>query len=61
MLWPLRGLGVEVDVVDVDRDPVLRARYQAWVAVLADGDAQVCRYFLDQVAVKRWVDSQGAV
>ncbi len=60
MLGQLHELGVAVDVVDVDREPELRARYQVLVPVLADGEAEICRYFLDQVALKGWIDSQSA-
>ena len=60
MLGQLQALDVQVDVVDVDRDPALRARYHALVPVLADGENEICRYFLDQVAVGRWIDSLGA-
>ncbi|RPI46355.1 MAG: glutaredoxin family protein [Betaproteobacteria bacterium] len=40
-------LGFEVDVVDVDRDPALEARYGERVPVLAHGDIDICHYHLD--------------
>lgn len=36
-----------VDVVDVDADPALVARYDELVPVLCLGDEQLCHYFLD--------------
>jgi thioredoxin reductase (NADPH) len=54
-LLPLREeLGIEVEVVDVDADRELQARYDALVPVLADRGRELCRYFLDPAAVRRW-------
>ena len=46
-------LGFELQIVDIDRDPVLRARYDTLVPVLTAGDQPVCHYFLDPVALRR--------
>lgn len=37
--------------VDIDADPHLRARYDVDVPVLVAGDVELCRHFLDPVAV----------
>ena len=36
-----------VDVIDVDADPALVARYDELVPVLCLGEEQLCHYFLD--------------
>lgn len=48
-----QGLPYAVDVVDVDADPALVARFDELVPVLyADGqDTELCHYFLDEAAV----------
>jgi len=44
--WRLRyGFGLEV--VDVDDDPALCARFDERVPVLMDGDVEICHYHLD--------------
>jgi hypothetical protein len=50
-----QGLPFTVDVVDVDADPGLVARFDELVPVLfMDGaDAELCHYFLDEAAVLR--------
>ena len=37
--------------IDVDRDPALRARYGPDVPVLSEGGSELCRHFLDALAV----------
>jgi hypothetical protein len=47
-LQPLAAqLGFTVDVVDVDSDPALEARFGEWVPVLVHGDTEICHYRLD--------------
>ena len=41
-----------VERVDIDADPGLRARYDTEVPVLALGERELCRHFLDPVAVR---------
>ena len=41
-----------LDRVDIDADPALRARYDTEVPVLLDGELELCRHFLDPVAVR---------
>ncbi|HLU77196.1 MAG TPA: glutaredoxin family protein [Burkholderiales bacterium] len=53
-LEPLRQeFGFVIEVVDVDTDPELEARYGELVPVLAHGDTRLCHYFLDEPAVRR--------
>jgi len=56
MLQALRGLqsrlGFELTLVDIDRDPGLRQRYDEWVPVLCHGDRELCHYHLDEQAVR---------
>lgn len=50
------GLAFTVDVVDVDADPVLVARYDELVPVLAGQDGgEICHYFLDEGALRRYL------
>jgi hypothetical protein len=62
MLAALRALqtGAQrfvVDVVDVDADPALVARFDELVPVLFGDPAQpeLCHYFLDEAAVRRYL------
>lgn len=43
----------EVDVRDVDADSALLARYDQLVPVLEADGIELCRYFLDEAAVRR--------
>lgn len=56
------GLACTVDVVDIDADPALVARYDELVPVLATGagDVTLCHYFLDAPAVLRHARGEGA-
>lgn len=53
----LRGeFAFKVDVVDVDADPALEARYDELVPVLADeAGAELCHYFLDAPKVREYL------
>lgn len=51
------GLRIDVDVVDVDADEALVARFDELVPVLY-GDlaqAELCHYFLDEAAVRHYL------
>ena len=41
-------LSLTVELVDIDSDPVLAARYGHKVPVLVGGDEEICHYFLDE-------------
>jgi hypothetical protein len=46
-----QGLSYSVDVVDVDADPALVARFDELVPLLYAGGAELCHYFLDEAAL----------
>ena len=41
------GFSFALDIIDVDRDPDVAAKYSALVPVLLDGETEICHYFLD--------------
>lgn len=51
------GQQFEVDVVDVDADPALVARFDELVPVLFGdpGQPELCHYFLDEAAVRNYL------
>ena len=60
MAAALRRLGVEFEQIDVDSDPVLKHRYGQLVPVLADpAGAEICRYHLDENALRVASTRQG--
>ncbi len=44
------------DVVDIQGDPLLEARYGTRVPVLTAGDEELCYYFLDQSVLQQYFD-----
>lgn len=56
----LRELATEyefvIDTVTIEHDPELEHRYGAKVPVLVRGDAEICHYFLDSVALMKALD-----
>jgi hypothetical protein len=48
----LNGFGARVDVIDIDTDPVLEARYNEAVPVLVCDGTELCRYHLDEARVR---------
>ncbi|RMC95714.1 glutaredoxin family protein [Aquitalea palustris] len=44
--WQARH-GFALEVVDVDADPILEARFNELVPVLMDGEHQICHWHLD--------------
>ena len=57
-----KGQAVEVDVVDVDLDPALVARFDELVPVLFGrlDEPELCHYFLDEAAVLRYLERESA-
>jgi thioredoxin reductase (NADPH) len=55
----LAEFGAQLQVLDVDADPLLEERYDELVPVLLKGNGQdhqeICHYFLDQSAVKTYL------
>jgi hypothetical protein len=54
-----QGQPFEVDVVDVDADPALVERFDELVPVLFGrlDEPELCHYFLDEAAVRRYLDT----
>jgi len=48
-------LDATVNVIDVDTDPALEARYDELVPVLLHGDIELCHYFLDAPKVREYL------
>lgn len=48
------GLAFELHWVDVDGDPELARRYGTLVPVLAAGEREICRCFLDAAALNAY-------
>lgn len=47
--------GHTLNPVDVDADPVLKARYGWDVPLLFDGDSELCRHQLNLPAFQEWL------
>ena len=46
----------EIEVIDVDADPELEAKYNELVPVLVDGEGrELCHYFLDAAKVREYL------
>lgn len=53
------GRPFTVDVIDVDADPALVARFDELVPVLYRGEEQLCHYFLDEPKVSALLAATG--
>ena len=52
-LQPWREVhGFDIEVVDVDADEALVARYNELVPVLLDGDVEICHWHLDEAKLQ---------
>ena len=49
-------LGFEYEVLDVDEDPALWARYHTLVPVLAAGGRELCHHFLDEQVLRHYLE-----
>lgn len=48
----------DIEVTDVDADPVLEAKYNELVPVLVDGGGrELCHYFLDAAKVREYLSA----
>nr|WP_308635407.1 glutaredoxin family protein [Massilia brevitalea] len=57
------GQAFEIDVIDVDADPALEARFNELVPVLygePDGP-ELCHYYLDEAAVRAYIERKTAL
>jgi thioredoxin reductase (NADPH) len=52
------GLQLTTTIVDIDRDEKLRARYNEQIPLLLLGEQEVCRYFFDADALRRYIESE---
>lgn len=60
-LEALRGeFSFEVEVLDVDADPALEAKYDALVPVLEADGHELCHYFLDVEKVRAYLSVRPA-
>lgn len=41
-----------LELVDIDADPALKARFNEWVPVLVHADQEICHHFLDLKALR---------
>ena len=56
-LWRLKSsLPFDYEVIDVDSDLELESRYAEAVPILVAHDQEVCRYHLDEQAVRLRID-----
>ena len=61
-LAPLLASGkATIELVDVDTDPALDARWGDKVPVLLDGEQELCHYRLDAAAVARWLRETSSI
>lgn len=55
-LAPLAAeFGASVQVLDVDADPLLEAKYDELVPVLLHGETEICHYFLDEPKTREYL------
>ena len=47
-------LAFNLTEVDIDRDPLLTARYGERVPVLTGGEVELCHHFLDRETLRAW-------
>ncbi|WP_017774676.1 glutaredoxin family protein [Paraburkholderia kururiensis] len=48
----LAEFGATVEIIDIDADPALEARYNELVPVLAIGGIELCRYRFEEAPVR---------
>ena len=53
--------GFTLDVVDVDADAVLEAKYNELVPVLLHGDVEICHWHLDEAALQAFLAQHSIV
>ena len=51
----LDELGADVELIDVDENPLLEKKYGEYVPVLLHGDVELCRYVLDVGKVRDYL------
>ncbi|MHB0974504.1 MAG: glutaredoxin family protein [Thiobacillus sp.] len=53
----IAGTGHGLALLDVDADPLLKAKYGWEVPLLFDGDTEICRHGLSLPAIQAWLRS----
>lgn len=51
----LEELGADVEMIDVDQNPLLEEKYGEYVPVLLHGDVELCRFVLDVSKVRDYL------
>ena len=51
----LEELGADVEMIDVDQNPLLEEKYGEYVPVLMHGDVELCRFVLDVGKVRDYL------
>lgn len=46
----------DIQLQDIDTDPALKSRFGTLIPVLAAGEQVICNYYLDPVALNRYLD-----
>ncbi len=54
-------MGYSIKVVDIDDNPNLRLSLNDAVPVLAGPRGEICRHYLDKVALKRAIDAERSI
>ena len=55
----LEEAGLSFDVIYIDDDSKLEAKYGTLVPVLKAGEREICHYFLDVKALQQYISEQG--
>lgn len=53
--------GFALDVVDVDADAALEAKYNELVPVLLHGEVEICHWYLDEAALQAFLAQHSIV
>lgn len=54
----LLACGVALQTIDIDSDPVLKARFDWDVPLLFCGEREICRHEFDLDAFDRWLETR---
>ncbi|MEP9325575.1 glutaredoxin family protein [Paraburkholderia phymatum] len=56
----LTEFGMQLEVIDIDADPALEARYNDWVPVLVLEGVELCHYHLDETRLRAALTAHSA-
>ena len=57
-IWAAR-FAFTIREIDITGNPGLEARYGWDIPVLLAGEKEICRHYLDEAALKRWLSETG--